>query len=206
MADFLNNLSTYPILRIKPDWVDGIEAEFELAQKVNNYAGTIDEVVTYSDERPFGCDLPFKLMSKADEYEFIEFFIQQKGRWARFWLPAPHDFFEMAEDGVEDDTFIIVKDRIFRDAHRGFERLLIEMKNGDLLTFKIISVLPGPLGGQETLNLSTALDRDIPIEDVLKCTFIYLGRFDGDRIELEYYTDRVSSSGQKFVELVKEYP
>lgn len=206
MADYLNNLSTYPVLKIKPDWESAIEGEFELAQKVNQYPGTIDEIVTYSDERPFNCDLPFKFLSKAEEYAFIDFFMQRKGRWGRFWMPAPHDFFEMAEDGEEGETVVIVKDRNFRDAHRGFERLLIELRNGDLLSFKITSVLPGPLGGQETLNLAVALDRDIPTEEVLKCSFIYLGRFDLDKIELEHTTSLVSSVNQKFVELIKEYP
>lgn len=206
MADYLNNLSTYPVFRVQPDWENPIEGEFELNQKINSYAGTIDEVVTYSDERPFNTDLTFKLFDKAEEYEFIDFFVNRKGMWQRFWMPAPFNFFEVAEAVTTSDDFLVVKDRTFRDAHRGFERLFIELRNGDWLSFKISSVLPGPLGGQETLNLAAAFDRDIALTEIKKCSFIFLGRFDLDQITFDHYVDRASIVRQRFLELVEEYP
>lgn len=121
-------------------------------------------------------------------------------------MSAPFDFFEVATAISTSDTFLVVKDRKFRDAHRGFERLFLELRNGDWLSFKITSVLIGPFGGQETLNLAAAFDRDIALEEIAKCSFIMLGRFDLDRLDFEHQTDSVSTVRQKFLELVEEYP
>lgn len=206
MADYLNDLSTYEILRIFPDWEGAISGGFELSQKINRHPGTIDQISNLSDERPFTTDLPFKFFSKEEEYEYTDFFISHKGRWKKFWLPAPHSFFEVDEAITNGQDYIVVKDREFREAHRGHERIWVELKNDDWLTFKILSVVAGPGPDQEKLTLSTTFDRDIQPSEISLCSFIYLGRLDQDVVDFEYANDVVSLSNQKFVELIKEYP
>jgi len=207
MADLLNDIgSGIPILRPLPTWNDGLSGKFETNQKIESFPGTIENVVTFYDERPFSVTLPFFFTSKEEEYEFIEFFYARQGRFTKFWMPSPYNFFKPDKDVLTSESFLVVEDNKFRDSFRGFERLWIETKSGDWIVAKITSSVIGPLGGQETINISTGFDRDIPVDEIYFSSFFYLGRFEFDKLELENITDTASRTTQKFIELIKEYP
>jgi len=206
MADFLNGLSTFPVLRIEPDWKSPIKTELELSRAILTFIGTVEVITTFDDERPFLADLNFTQLDKVDEKNLTEFFIARKGRHEKFWLPAPYNYFTLAVDALSANSELIVKNNLFADAFRGHERLMVLLNNGDMLTFTISSVSAGPVPSQETITISPALDRSFSISDVQRMSFIHLGRFQADNITFSYQASFASEANQKFIELIKEYP
>lgn len=207
MADLLTGLGGLPALYDKHNFAVDAGGAHEMSRQIFSFPGTIEEIINYSDERPHKLDVSFLFENKAEEYAFLEFFFDKRGRWKKFWLPSPATAFSLAVSTVIGVPSVIVKSNRFGQFYRGFERIFMELINGDNLTFQITSVQENqPIMGQDTLNLGAALDRIILPADIVQFSLLLCGRFDKDVAEIEYKSNVVSSCKITFLELPKEYP
>jgi len=207
MADLLTGLGGLEVLYDKANWSSAVSASYEMSRQIFSHTGTIEQIINYSDERPHKLDLSFLFENKAEEYAFLTFFFDKRGRWKRFWLPAPATAFSLAMPTVIGVPSVIVKSNRFGQFYRGFERIFLLLASGDRLTFQITSVQEGqPLAGQDTINLGAALDRIITINDIVQFSLLLCGRFDKDVAELEYPCVSNSTCKITFLELVRDYP
>lgn len=207
MADQLTGLGTITdILRNRFDWSNIPQGMFELQREIVNFPGTVDSIVLFSEERPHRYEIEYFFDSKADEYAFINFFYGRQGDIKKFWVPAQIAYFTLDVNIANGATSIIVKKCGYAKFYKGYERIYIRTKAGDLLTFALTNVVDGPLAGQETLSIGTAINRAVAISEVEIISFLLLARFDNSEIDMDYETDLISSVKTAIVELVKEYP
>lgn len=178
-----------------------------MSRSVHAYMGTVEELINYSDHRPTRLELEFLFQNKEEEYNFLTFWMDKRGQWKKFWLPSPDTGFILDTPTVIGVPSVIVKGNSFAEFYKGFERVFIQLKNGDRLTFQINSISKDqPLPGQDTLNLGAALDRIFDQTAIELFSLLLLGRFEKDVAELSYITMAVSECKIAFWELPKEYP
>lgn len=207
MTDLLTGLGSLAVIYDKHNWSSNPSISYDMSRQIFSFTGTIEEIINYSDDRPHKLELDFLFQDKAEEYAFLTFFFDKRGRWKKFWLPAPPTSFTLAMPTVIGVPSIIVKSNRFGQFYRGFERIYLEISDGSKLTFQVTSVSENaPIAGQDTLNLGAALDRVIPIANVVQLSLLLCGRWDKDVAELEHPCASNSTCKITFLELPKEYP
>lgn len=207
MADSLTGLGTVTtIFRTEPDWSNQVEFERELNAIRNGYPGTIQEILSWTQDLPHMFNFKLQNLLKVEEYGLIEFFNARQGRLKPFWVPSHLKEFELSETMPNGATALYVYDNGFANAYRGYERVFLDLVSGDLITRQVMSVASGPGDDELSLHLDTALDREIAPEDVLKFGKLLFVRFAKDILELSHDSKSISSAQVSFQELVKEYP
>jgi len=207
MPDSLTGLGTNTtIFRIEPNWRRPVTYENLLSSRVLGYPGTVQEVLSFSEDIPIVLQARFTNLSKEEENSLLEFFYNQQGRLKAFWILGDTKQFELTQIIPQNSSVLYVEDQGFADIYRGYERIYLDMVNGDLITRKIISVTEGPGQGELTLQLDTVTDRQIQKGDYRKFGLLYFVRFDRDKITVTYGSNSTSDVTLSFRELCKEYP
>lgn len=207
MADNKTGLGTITdILNTEPNWNRAIEVERALNAKLMGYPGTVQKILSWSDDLPAVVAFKLTNASKQDEFDLLTFFNLMKGRLGKFWVRSELKEFGLSQDMPQNSTGLYVNDNKFDLAYRGYERIYLDMANGDLITRKVTSVSSGPGAGELTLQIDTVTDRQINRADVRKFGRFLLVRFDVDKISFEHGEKSISDVEVKLRELVKEYP
>jgi len=212
MADELNGLGGLPILRTFPDNKLYVESNatqnvrYLLNSVVIEFPGTTQEFFLASEERPHAYGFNFKWLDKASEKIFLDFQEARQGRHSKFWFQLPTNFFTFSAKAFATTKKIFVTRNRFSEFFRGFERIYVRKKDGDLITDHVLTIDQGPAPGEITLNLTTDLLADIEITDVQNCSLLLLARFNKDIFSCSHFSSRVGVVATEILELVKEYP
>jgi len=207
VGDLLTGLAGLDLFAPKYNWKSELSAQYEMSRAIHSYAGTVEELINYSDHRPTRLELEFLFQNKAEEYDFLTFWMDKRGQWKKFWLPSPSTGFFLDTPTVIGVPSVIVRGNRFAEFYKGFERIFIQLDNGDRLSFQINSIAQDqPLPGKDTLNLGAALDRIVDQADIALFSLLLCGRFEKDVAELAYITMAISECKISFLELPKEYP
>ena len=142
-------------------------------------------------------------VDREDYYYITDFFINHQGKLQRFWLPVWKNAFELVSDISSGDNIITIRNVYFNLIERGYERIFIELKNGDFITRSIMTVVDD--GDEENMFLNTSINRDISINDIKFSGRLMLVRFDDDDLDIDHRSDAVTEIQLNFKELPHEY-
>lgn len=207
MADDLEGLGGITtIFRTAPDWARAADVSFSPSAQVLGFNASVQERLSFTEDAPKTFNFLFHNMSKAEEAALLDFVDARSGIVEKFWCPGHRVAFSLSQTMPVASSVLYVLDNGFSRVYRGYERVYIELTNGDIITRKIISVSAGPGDNEITLQLDVVTDREIVPSDVIIFGRLYLVRFAKGKFDLEYGANWESSVKLEFQELVKEYP
>lgn len=203
MADNLLGISPInDIFRVKPTW-SKITDNFDYTVEIFKLVGTVQEIHKWSDYVSHKLKMDFVSLDKIEEKTLYDFYIGKKGKLNKFWtLSFKSDFILTADSAA---NVLIVENNDFDKVFKGYERIFILMKDGDLITRKILSVTDGPTENELQITVETNFDRIITSTNYRYIGFLFLCRFDTDELNLKYINNSVTDVQLSFMELVNEY-
>lgn len=203
MSDSLLNLQGFSLLTKTPNWTGNITNKFLFSRRLSGFTATAVKVDEVAPETPVALECSFQCNDKSEEFYLLSFFVQQLARVGRFWIMDPSSSFKLQSNAVSGASGIYCHRNRFDLIYQGYERVYIEMSNGDILTRRISAVVDG--ANTTYLNFYNPIDRDITTGTCVKIGRLFLGRFDSDVARFKFYSNVVSEITLPFVELVKEY-
>ena len=217
MADSKTGLGTVStILTIKPDWQRLPSSGFQAGrQMLQDGAGTTAVRTLVLGKLPFSFSYGFTNLSKEAEYDLLEFFYNRKGMFDRFWLPVWFNILPVIQYVPESGDPYVFRNTFkpfglygldFLDIYQGYERLFVEMNDGDIITRKITDCHADEITPENLVcDTDTNFDRDAALSDIKIFTLLKLCRFDQDELEINHISGKISSCELSFKELTKEY-
>jgi hypothetical protein len=205
VADSLLDIGGEDVFPLDLNWSSRPKQNFNMSRYLRNYAGTITEIEEKNPENPIIFQASADIYDKETEYDYLTFLHNRRGRTVRFWIKHPKDLFVVKDDLANGSVAIICEENNAHLSFQGFERIYLETVDGDIITRHVSSIVHDAANEEVQLNLATAIDRDLPTDDILVCGRFLLVRFDDDRNRMKIYTDHHVSFTQRFFELVKEY-
>ena len=206
MADSLLDLGTYEVFSYSPNWANRPTSFPSLLRRDIQFPGTKMSIVALTEQTPMVFDLQFTLTTRADIFNFQEFFDTQLGRVGAFWFRSPSTWATLAEDSSSGEEVLYCEANGVNGTYRGHERLYILMGTGDLVTRQVTDIYYNTVNDEEEFSLATVLDRDVTTTNHAMIGKLYLCRFDMDSLSCVYLTDSVAEVQLRFYELVHEYP
>jgi len=203
MADDIRDLGSAGLWRPRGNWGTLPDYDFDTARQEVAYKGTVTAVEEFTPERPHKLEFEIQLRDHSEQFDFLEQFHAVLGMHNRAWLVLPLTMFRLVTQATATDTVIEVARCEFD--YRGFERIAILLKDGDLITRAITASNFDENSGTLFLSFADGLDRVIAPDDVLSIATMPLIRLGLDAVTLEHDTDGVASVSVKVVELVNEY-
>jgi len=202
--DSIANLSrTSDLFRLKPNWMDTPKVDFEFYREVIQFVQTSIDIYNLGEGVPSMMSYGYLNVDREDYYYIVDFFVNHQGKLQRFWLPVWKNAFELTADISSGDSIITIRNVYFNLIERGYERIFIELKNGDFITRSIMTVVSD--GDDENIFLNTAIGRDISTSDIKYFGRLMLVRFDADELPIDYRSDKVTEIELGFIELPHEY-
>ena len=207
MSDDLQDLGAITTLfRERPNWIEPVNTKLVFTKQLLNFPGASQTILGFTSDVPQRLSYNFLAPDKETEFNLITFWRARKARVEAFWAFGHRESFTLSQDALLNDASITVLNNGFLRAYRGYERIYIELKSGDILTRKIVAVAETGGGAELLLQLGTVLDRDIDIIDIRIIARLFFGRFDSDQLEMAGNTNTIDETTLEFFELVKEYP
>jgi len=199
MSDVLNGLGTTALYKLEHNWKVEPQSEFRNSLKFNEFSGTIQSLDIYSEDSPRKLNLTGSCYNKVEEKEVIEFVEDVKGRYKRFWIRSPLDEFTLLGSYSISDTYVSCSLNDYE--YKGYERIYIEMKNGDIVTGEIDSITEST---NLEINLKNAIGYTFTSSDVVRCSLLLLCRLDIDGIIFKYFSDLHLDFNIELFELIAE--
>ena len=203
--DDLQDLGTAVLFTLNPNWFVNPSFTAQPMRKIINYRGTADVLQSEGALSIFSFQATYTLTDRTQKNYLLDFTRSHKGRLNRFWIRHPKSYFTLQTTAGTGSVVIYVDRNEFDWQFQGYERLYIQMGNGDIITRKIDSVIENvPLNRLE-ISFLPALDRDINVEDNNTIGRLYLVRFDQEDFKFKIITQVQSEVALRFVELNREY-
>ena len=203
MADSLLDIGGESIFPLSPNWATKPKQSLIINRFLKEYPGTATEMETLNEETPIKQEWSFSVYNKADELTLLEFIHDHKGRIIRFWVKYQSQSFILSQAVSVSSSIMYVEHNEFQLSAEGYERIFIEMNNGDIITRHVTAVTE--VGDELLLDLTSIIDRDIGLDDYITISRLLLVRFDDDDFSFKIDTDKISDIDLRFYELVKEY-
>ena len=205
MTDSLNGMGTFGLFPLEINWSRRPRLDLALARILTKHIGTSIDLETFIEDAPERLNFGISILTKSDEYDLIDFFSNRKGQHGKFWIKRPSREFTLKEDALSGSVSLLVHRNGAYSQYQGYERIWIEMNDGDILTRHIQSITDDDLNDRYSLNLATAIDRDLNFDGHIIISRLLLVRFTEDRLFLGFKTDVISEVELTVRELVKEY-
>lgn len=205
MADDLQEIGSEPIYPHYPNWATLPNTMIQLARKIVEFRGTAQTLRSFTDYVPISFDAGFTLYSKEEEYNFLDFFDQRRGKNERFWIQHPKIAFELEQDANAGASAMVCVPNTAESSYLGYERFYIVMKTGDIITRHIQNITYNEITDKMQLDFATGLDRDVLLDNHWRIGRFILCRHDEDSLRLDHKTDLVTEASMRFYEVVREY-
>jgi hypothetical protein len=194
-----------PIFPLLPNWVTTPGSEIALARTILEYRGSAQRLIPFTEDVPISFDAKFTTYNKQDEYSLIDFYNERRGKNERFWAYHPKVAFELKQDIGSGATALVCIQNYAESQYQGYERIYIVMNDGDILTRHVTNVSYNDIADELTVEIETALDRDVDEDGYTRIGRLLLSRFDEDELNLNHQSDLVTETDLRFYELVQEY-
>jgi len=206
MANSFSSLGAPVLFPFEPSWADPPEMSPVIMRRIITHRGTVQQVESTMGDVPVRLTLGFSLLSSADIFSMTEFFMARKGRSGRFWIMHPTEAFTLKSAASLHQNILICHDNLAARQFQGYERIYINMTDGDILIRKVTAVTSDQQTGSCELTLDAPLDRVINADNHTRIGRVYLVRFDQDDLAFNFATpDAANDIRLSFYELVKEY-
>jgi len=206
MSDSICDLiacGTDTIFRFKPDWTSRPTMEITTGRELVQYDKAAMRYRNLTDKISWNVKMKFFNLTKANEYDILQYFISHRGMVNKFWLPVRWNYFSLYNSIVSGSKTFIPADSSFEYIAKCTERIFILLKNGDMLTRQILeqNLIPSPV----EYTVKTAFDRNIAQIDIDILGKLILCRFDQDELQFNYISTELSELDLSFRELGQEY-
>lgn len=198
-------VANFPRFPLEPNWITPPRTTFEVARELISNRGTAHAMRSMTDDVPIKFEAGFTLFTRADFATMLGFFVEARGVVNRFWVKHPYRSFKLKEDAGNGDGIIYCYPNEFDQQYQGYERIYIEMSDGDILARYVTAATYNSAEDRLELQLNTTLDRDVTTTNHVILARYLLARFDSDVLEMNFHTDTVCEFALSFYELVKEY-
>jgi hypothetical protein len=207
MANSYLDIGDNPIIfPFEPNWASRPDTELAVTRYFVQHKGGSTLLLQQNAETPIAFSADFLIRNRSQSFQLLSFIHERVGRSYNFWVKYPKTLFTLAFNASSGATSITVLGNNFYLQGLGFERIFIEMNNGDILTRHITSNVHNEALDTTLLNLASPLDRVVTTTNHMMIGRFLLCRFDIDDFNLRLESDLVYSTRLKFYELVKEYP
>jgi len=195
---------TSTIFDIKPDWSYDPRRSIIFDRDIHENSSSAPRLADLDIGAIGQLNYVYRGLSKAQQFAIESFFIQQRGRWARFWLPVWGNLFQLVTDIALYATYIDIKECGYRNIlSSSRNRIYIELQDGSRISRRVNSITLG--SNIERLNLNTVMDQTITRASISQFSFLFLVRFDQDEMELTYEGANCAEIDLSMAELVNEY-
>lgn len=198
-------VGSFPRFPLEPNWVSAPSTQLSMLRRVLQFRGTSHHLETLTDDVPITTEMRFTIFTLADYNSLMGHFATARGRVNRFWVKCPVRHFEMKTNANNGSSQLILYPNNFDLQYQGYERIFIEMSDGDILARHVTAATYNSVDDQLEISINTALDRDLTTTNHIIIGRYLLVRFDSDELRLEAVTDQVCSTTLAFTELVTEY-
>lgn len=206
MADSITDVGVgEPVLTFQPNWVSEPRQSFAITRYLLSYKGTSSSIEEQNAEVPVIVSARWDFDSKEDQFNFLTFISARIGRTERFWFKYPRTLFRLKQALGTGASSIRVYEDNFHLASQGHERIYIELASGDLIVRKVDSATLDTVNEWVEIGITTVIDRDIALEDVVSFGRYLLCRFDDDVFRFSLESDDHMVIEQRVNELVYDY-
>ena len=190
-----SSYSTYGGIKVfntSPEWSQNPDSMFEVYPDITKYlARSLD--YTYSAEGQITTKNYFQIYSRSDAYELVKFFDEQCGRWGNFWYPTWTDDVVITSTFSNTDTVLDIEDIEWNDYWRHNKTtgkyLYVLLPDGTEIIRRIVSA---PSDTQ--IEVDSAMGTTITSLDRVISCFLFMGRFNGDELTINWATETVCSA------------
>lgn len=205
MTDSLENLGTAELMTWAFNWQTPPSIEFLQSRTIRDFNFTAQEMVTETSNSPFKGQYSFLIYDRQTEYEFLEFFMNKRGRLSRFWIKSPEQAFNLKADVGNGSSIIYTYDNRADYIWQGYERIWIKLVNGDEITRSVNDATRNESQERIELSLDTVIAAGFTTEDIVMFGRVYLVRCDIDKFSFSYQSNLVSKINIRVQEVVEEY-
>jgi hypothetical protein len=206
MANNFTALGDVPLFPFEPTWSEMPRISPVILRRIVSHRGTVQQVESTQGDVPVKLTFGYSLLTSADIMAMTSFFLDRKGRLGRFWIRHPLEAFSLAAPASINQNLLVCQDNLAARQFQGYERIWMEMADGDLLIRQVTEASADPETGLVTLTLDTNLDRVVNADTLFRIGRMYLVRFDQDDLKFLFATPETAGDiTLTFYELVKEY-
>jgi hypothetical protein len=190
----------------EPTWAESPQISPVILRRILSHRGTVQQVESVQGDVPVKLTFGYSLLTSADIFAMTSFFLDRKGRLGRFWIRHPMEAFTLAAPASVNQNLLVCRDNLAARQFQGYERIWMEMADGDLIIRQVTESSADPETGLVTLTLDTNLDRVVNADTLFRIGRMYLVRFDQDDVKFLFETPETAGDIMlTFYELVKEY-
>ena len=195
----------YSLFDKKPTWNEKIELKFIHPYDYLSFLGK-PYSFSHRDETEFGLKTTHLCRSKSEIQERLDFFDYCRGRWGEFWYPSHQQDIKIVQPFVDSDVELIIGDVEFQTYwlyKKAGGNLKIDGPGDDYACVGIADFIP-----PDTLILESPIGKSVNQNQLpyVTASFIYLGRFAQDEIQVDYMTNEIGKIGLSFQTNFKETP
>lgn len=171
----------------EPNWVGGLNTEFESDGKVLDFGLSSFAIAVRSGFPYIINDFEWLLKNRQEMTEFREFLGRRSGKFEGVWMPSWRSDFTIVEPATSGATGFVAKENYYGllvDGASGRNHVYILLKNGTEIVSQISAASID--GSNVNVVTNTAMGVDFAPSDVKICCILGWYRFMVDRITLEY--------------------
>lgn len=187
-----SSFSTYlglPVFNREPNRVSAPDTMIEVFPEITNWISRSLEY-SHSDEGQIRTKHLHTFATRADAYELVKFFDEQRGRLGNFWYPSWSDDVVLTSPFSSSDTVLNIEDieweSYWSDTKANGRYLYVLLPNGTEIIRKILSA-----PSDTTLQVDSAMGTTITSTAGVICCFLHMGRFHKDELVLNYFSEGV---------------
>jgi len=205
MADDYQDIGSEVVFPQEPSWSRLPETSISISRIITQYRATSQQIDQITADSPIAFRAGFQVVTKAEEYELLDFFNGRRGRNKRFFIAHPKTHFFLKSTSLNGSTALTCEPNRSNIQYQGYERIYVIMNTGDILSRRVTQVVYNSGTDDITVTISTPLDRDLTTLNHARIGRFLLARFDDDEMTQQIQSDTVSEIEFPFVELVNEY-
>lgn len=205
MVDSLLDIGGEAEFPLSIDWSREPDYKFQISRYLFEGRGTASKIEEKNPETPIGFEARFYVGDRETEYTFLDFIHTTIGRTNRFWLRYPQQSFIPVEGLSNGSAVLKVEPNNFDLFHVGHERIYIQTTDGDIITRHVTNATYDATFDEVSLQLATAMDRDIALDEFFIVGRYLLVRFDHDDFNIKILTEDKCEISLKFIELIRDY-
>jgi hypothetical protein len=180
------------VLEDRPDWSDGIDAEYLHKIREHDY-GTGAVLVEYEGAAPTRIQqFRWFLDGRGEIDRMRRWLYARSGRLTAFWYPGQSHDFTVTQPIGSGSTQITVAHTgyaLFAKQQAGRKDIRIQTKGGAVYYRRILDASELS-SSEENLQIDSALGVTLQPEDIRIVSFMSLCRLEQDQVELSWVTDR----------------
>lgn len=189
-TDVYSSYLEWLVFTAQPNYVQGLGRTVEVFPNITEFLST-ELAYSFTNEGMMKHTYSYLFDTKEEANEVIGFFDDRSGMFANFWFPTWQDDIVIKQPFSSVSTTLTIEDIEWNDYwsdNDSFGKFLyISLADGTEVIKKIISAPTST-----TIQLDSAIGHTVTSVYGIRASFLLMGRFATDDIEVKHYTQEVS--------------